>query len=79
MPALEHATSAAEAQRGLPDTLNQIVATDPDAGGTYFERSINGCVAKFRSRLQPSIIQIANRGSGVLLLSLASGVLVKVA
>jgi hypothetical protein len=32
----------------------------------------------FRSQLRPSIIQIVNRGSGVLLLSLAGGVLANV-
>ena len=52
------------------------------AAGTFLGSAIwwmilSGCVALFRSRLRPGIIQVVNQGAGVLLLSLAGGVLAK--
>jgi threonine/homoserine/homoserine lactone efflux protein len=54
------------------------LATGTFLGSAIWWAALSGCVAMFRSQLRPSIIQIVNRGSGVLLLSLAGGVLAKV-
>jgi threonine/homoserine/homoserine lactone efflux protein len=46
-------------------------------GSAIWWAALSGSVAIFRSRLQPGVIQIVNRGAGVLLISLAGGVLVR--
>lgn len=46
-------------------------------GSAIWWAALSSGVALFRSRLQPGIIQMVNRGAGILLLSLAGGVLSK--
>lgn len=46
-------------------------------GSAIWWAALSACVAIFRSRLRPSVIQAVNRGAGVLLLSLAGGVLAR--
>jgi threonine/homoserine/homoserine lactone efflux protein len=46
-------------------------------GSAIWWAALSGSVAIFRSRLRPGIIRLVNQGAGVLLLSLAGGVLAK--
>jgi threonine/homoserine/homoserine lactone efflux protein len=53
------------------------LATGTFLGSALWWAALSGSVALFRSRLRPGIIQMVNRGAGILLLSLAGGVLSK--